>query len=92
VKYQCPELARVKFDISPETQVSGILRSNNCATALLSAETLMTALVAIEFEGRESVFMRHTIKKAVHRSLWRSPACHYDSNKSKEMQILNISP
>jgi hypothetical protein len=39
VKYQCPELARVKLEISPEIHVNGKLRSSNCATAWLSADT-----------------------------------------------------
>ena len=42
VKYQWPELARVKLEISPPIQVSGKLRSSNRATCWLSAVTVST--------------------------------------------------
>jgi hypothetical protein len=44
VKYQWPELARVKFEISPDIHCKGKERSSRRATAWLRALTEMTWL------------------------------------------------
>ena len=65
VKYQWPELARVKLEISPAIQVSGNERSSRRATAWLSAETVITGVpVAVESLGSSKFIV--SFMKTIH--------------------------
>jgi uncharacterized membrane protein len=77
VKYQWPEAACVKFEISPETHASGKLRSSILATAWFSAETVIAGGVVLGFVDKISVFMRASKAKSVHRRA-NSLLCSYN--------------
>ncbi|MEE9940698.1 hypothetical protein WJ974_09725 [Achromobacter xylosoxidans] len=58
VKYQCPEAACVKFEISPRTHSAGMLRSNNCPTAWFSWATVRISRVNTLFVTASSIVIR----------------------------------
>ncbi|MNR17107.1 hypothetical protein D3C85_1337490 [compost metagenome] len=57
VKYQCPEAACVKLEISPRTHNAGMLRSNNCPTAWFSWATVRISRVNALFVTATSIVM-----------------------------------
>jgi c-di-GMP-binding flagellar brake protein YcgR len=68
VKYQCPDAARVKLEISPEIQASGKFLSNIRATAWFRAETVSAGGMDIGFSDGLVGIMRFSEVKPVHRA------------------------
>ena len=58
VKYQCPEAACVKLEISPRTHIAGMLRSNNCPTAWFSWATVRISRANTLFVTENSIVIR----------------------------------
>jgi hypothetical protein len=81
VKYQWPELARVKLDISPDIHVSGKLRSSRRLTAWLSALTEITAACGALLSGVRVVFIVQE-RETVHKMARRSCLCHTSDFKA----------
>jgi hypothetical protein len=85
VKYQWPDAARVKLDISPETHASGKLRSNIRATAWFNADTVSTGGAISAFPGLSLGFMRSFIGNLSTGRINLSYLSH------KESEILSLS-
>src|SRR5690349_2861480 len=57
VKYQCPDAACVKLEISPRTHSAGMLRSNNCPTAWFDWATVRISRANALFVTGSSIVM-----------------------------------
>ena len=68
VKYQCPEAACVKLEISPRTHIAGMLRSNNCPTAWFSWATVRISRANTLFVTENSIVIRLFRCIPVHRA------------------------
>src|SRR5690606_26736744 len=68
VKYQWPDAAWVKLEISPRTHNDGMLRSNNWPTAWFSWATVMISRVNTSFLTGNSTVIRLSEEITVHRA------------------------